>query len=152
MTNFKILPLPDQKILASVTYKCKKVQKVQNFFRHFCTEILRISAFFLLPKIGIFSPAKNRCFCFLPKTVDSCGSQHLALVCRTNCREKLQNSDKGHFFFEINKKSEKKMPRQRDDLFFFEITLKPDKKDEKIFGIFTLSLGRSHHFRHFRRR
>ena len=44
------------------------------------------------------------------------------------------------------------MPRQRDDLFFFEITLKPDKKDEKIFGIFTLSLGRAHHFRHFRRR
>ena len=36
--------------------------------------------------------------------------------------------------------------------FFLEITLKPDKNDEKIFGIFTLSLERSHYFRHFRRR
>ena len=36
--------------------------------------------------------------------------------------------------------------------FFLEITFKPDKNDEKIFGIFTFSLERSHYFRHFRRR
>ena len=36
--------------------------------------------------------------------------------------------------------------------FFLEITFKPDKNDEKIFGIFTLSLERSHYFQHFRRR
>ena len=37
------------------------------------------------------------------------------------------------------------MPPQRNDLFFLlEIALKPDKKDEKIFGIFTLSLEHSH--------
>ena len=41
---------------------------------------------------------------------------------------------------------------EKDAPFFFEITLKPDKKDEKLFGIFTLSLERLHHFRHFRRR
>ena len=38
----------------SVPYKRKKVQKVRNFFRHFRTEILRISAFFLPPKTGVF--------------------------------------------------------------------------------------------------
>ena len=31
--------------------------------------------------------------------------------------------------------------------FFLEITFKLDKNDEKIFGIFTLSLERSHYFR-----
>ena len=79
---------------------------------------------------GVFSPAKNRRFCFLPKIVDSCGLRRFALVCRTNCGENLQNSDEGPFFLEI--------------------TLKPDKKDKKIFGIFTLSLGRLHYFQHFR--
>ena len=104
-------------IVYSVPYKHKKVR---NFFWHFHTEVLRIPAFFLPPKI-----------------VDSCGSQHLALVCHTKRRENLQNPDVGPFFFFF---------------FFFEITLKPDKKDEKIFGIFTLSLERSHYLRHFRRR
>ena len=40
-----------------------------------------------------------RRFCFLPKTVDSCGSQCLALVRRTNRGENLQNSDGGPPFF-----------------------------------------------------
>ena len=39
---------------SSVPYKNNKVQKVQNFFRHFHTEILRIPAFFLLPKTSVF--------------------------------------------------------------------------------------------------
>ena len=39
---------------ASVPYKRKKVRKVRNFFRHFRTEILRILAFFLPPKTGVF--------------------------------------------------------------------------------------------------
>ena len=74
-------------LISSVPYKCKTVR---NFFRHFCTESLRISAFFL--------PPKKRRFCF-PKTIDSCGSRRLTLVCRTNRGEKLQNSDEGPFFF-----------------------------------------------------
>ena len=103
---------------------------------------------------GVFPPAKNRCFCFPPKTIDSCGSRRLALVCRTNRGKNLQNSDEGHFFFGDQHKI-----REKDAsvgamtfFFFFEITLKLDKKDEKIFGIFTLSLGRLHYFRHFCRR
>ena len=100
--------------MTSVPYKRKKVR---NFFRHFRTENLRIPAFSLPPK-----------------TLDSRGSQRLALVCRRNRGEKLQNLDEGPFFF------------------FLEITFKLDKNDEKIFGIFTLSLERSHYFRHFRRR
>ena len=83
----------------------KKSEKCKNFFRHFHTEILQIPAFFLPPK-----------------TVDSHGSRRLALVCRRNCGEKLQNLDEGPFFF-----------------FFLEITFKLDKNDEKIFGIFTMS-------------
>ena len=47
---------------------------------------------------GVFSPAKNRHFCFLPKTKDSCGSRRLAVVCRRNRREKLQNLNEGPFF------------------------------------------------------
>ena len=40
---------------ASVSsYKRKKVQTVQNFFRHFHTEFLRTPAFFLPPKSGVF--------------------------------------------------------------------------------------------------
>ena len=38
-------------VISSVSYKSKKVR---NFFRRFRTEILRISAFFLLSKTGIF--------------------------------------------------------------------------------------------------
>ena len=83
----------------SVPYKRKKLRKVRNFFRHFRTEILRIPAFFLPPKTGVFSPAKNRRFCFPPKTVDSRGSRRLALLCRRNHGEKLQNLDEGPFFF-----------------------------------------------------
>ena len=48
---------------------------------------------------GVFSPAKNRRVCFPPKTLDSRGSRHLALVCRRNRGEKLQNLDEGLFFF-----------------------------------------------------
>ena len=40
--------------MTSVPYKRKKVRKVRNFFRHFRTEILRIPAFFLPPKTGVF--------------------------------------------------------------------------------------------------
>ena len=40
--------------LTSVPYKRKKVRKVRNFFRHFHTEILRIPAFFLPLKTGVF--------------------------------------------------------------------------------------------------
>ena len=69
----------DSIVFTSVPYKRKKVR---NFFRHFCTEILQIPVFFLLPKI-----------------VDSHGSWRLALVCRRNCEEKLQNTDEGPFFF-----------------------------------------------------
>ena len=39
---------------SSVPYKRKKVRKVQNFFQHFRTEILRIPVFFLPPKTGVF--------------------------------------------------------------------------------------------------
>ena len=54
-------------------------------------------------KCEIFSSIFALKFCefrrFLtPKTVDSCGSQRLALMCRTKCIENLQNSDKGLFF------------------------------------------------------
>ena len=119
-------------ICSSVPYKRKKVR---NFFRHFRTEILRILAFFLLPK-----------------TVDSHGSRRLALVCHGNGGEKLQNLDEGPFFFFLNqhKIGEKDASIGVMTFFFFlEITFKPDKRDEKIFGIFTLSLERSHYFRHF---
>ena len=75
---------------ASVPYKRKKVRKVRNFFFwHFCTEILQIPAFFL----------PNWRFCLSPKTVDSRGSRCLALVCRRNRGEKLENSHEGPFFF-----------------------------------------------------
>ena len=47
---------------------------------------------------SIFSPIKNRRFCFPPKTVDSHGSRRLALVCLRNRGEKLQNLDEGPFF------------------------------------------------------
>ena len=60
--------LLDGVVVSSVPLKRKKVQ---NFFRHFCTEILRISAFFLPPK-----------------TKESCGSRRLALVYRTQIAEK----------------------------------------------------------------
>ena len=43
--------LPVSGIVLSVPSKRKKVQ---NFFRHFHTEILRIPAFFLSPKTGVF--------------------------------------------------------------------------------------------------
>ena len=101
----------------SVPYKRKKVRKVRNFSGIFALKFCEF-----------------RRFCFPPKTLDSRGSRRLALVCRRNRGEKLQNLDEGPFFF------------------FLEITFKPDKNDEKIFGIFTLSLERSHYFRHFRRR
>ena len=101
---------------------------------------------------GVFSPTKNRCFRFPPKTVDSCGSRHLALVCHTNRWENLQNSKDLFFFWDQHKIREKDASvRAMTFFFFFEITLKPDKKDEKIFGIFTLHLEHSHYFRHFRR-
>ena len=122
-------------LATSVPYKNKKVQ---NFLQHFRTEILRIPTFFLPPK-----------------TVDSCSSRRLTLVCRTNCGEKLQNSVEGPFFFfgDQHKIGEKDASISAMTFFFFlEITLKPHNNDEKIFGIFTLSLEHSHYFRHFCRR
>ena len=47
-------------VTINVPYKHKKVGKVQNFFRHFRTEVLRIPAFFLPPKTGVFVSAKDR--------------------------------------------------------------------------------------------
>ena len=61
----------------SIHYKRKNVR---NFFRHFRIEILQIPAFFLSPK-----------------TIDSCGSRRLALVCRSNHGENLQNLDEELF-------------------------------------------------------
>ena len=55
----------------------------------------------------------------------------------------------------MSQKSRRKVAELRRRIFFFfflEITFKLDKNDEKIFGIFTLSLERSHYFQHFRRR
>ena len=49
--QLKIIPT------VSVPYKRKKVR---NFFRHFRTEILRLSAFFSLQKPAFLFPAKNR--------------------------------------------------------------------------------------------
>ena len=128
-------------LVSSVPYKRKKVR---NFFWHFCTEILRILAFFLPPKTGIFVSAKNRRQ--LRFTAACSGMSHKS-------RRKLAELRRRTFFFFINRKSEKKCLHQRDDLFFFlEITMKPNKKDEKNFSIFTLSLERLHYFQHFRRR
>ena len=48
---------------------------------------------------GIFALkfCEFRRFCFPPKTVDSRSSRCLALVCRTNRGENLQNSDEGFY-------------------------------------------------------
>ena len=98
-TNGSTIQLADRPILSFLCSKCRlscnhfvtkslatsvpyKHKKVRNFLRHFRTEILRIPTFFLPPK-----------------TIDSCSSRRLTLVCRTNCREKLQNSVEGPLFF-----------------------------------------------------
>ena len=87
-------------VLVNVPYKRKKVR---NFFRHFCTEILLISAFFLPPKIG---------FCFPPKTVDNCGSWRLTLavwyvaqIAKKTCRTQMK--DLFFFFGDQHKIGEK---------------------------------------------
>ena len=48
----------------SVPYKRKKVQ---NFFRHFRTEVLRNPAFFLPPKTGVFVSRQKPAFLFPAK-------------------------------------------------------------------------------------
>ena len=119
--------------VSSVPYKHKKVQ---NFFWHFRTEILRILAFFLPPKTGIFVSHRK------PYTAAVHGTSlwYDALSTEKTCRTQT----KDFFFLEINVKSEKKMPPSTTMTFFFlEITLKPDRKDEKFFGIFTLILLRT---------
>ena len=116
----------------SVPYKRKEVR---NFFWHLRSEILRIPAFFLAPK-----------------TVDSCGSRRLALVCRTKRAENLQNADEGPFFFGDQHKIGEKDASVSAMSFFFGDHIETGQQHEKIFGIFTLSLERSHYFRHFRRR
>ena len=94
---------------------------------------------------GIFALkfCEFRRFCFPPKTVDSRDSRRLTLVCRRNRGEKLQNLYKGSFFFFFFGDQHKIGEKDASIgvmTFFFEITFKPDKNDEKIFGIFTLSL------------
>ena len=59
---------------------------------------------------------------------------------------------KTFFFGDQHKIGEKDASIGVMTFFFFKITLKPDKIDQKIFGIFTLSLERSHYFRHFCKR
>ena len=70
-------------------------------------------------------------------------------------RRKVAEFRQRTFFFEDQHKIEEKdasMGALTFFFFFFEIKLKPDKSEVKIFGIFRLSLERSHYFRHFRRR
>ena len=94
--------------VSSVPYKHKKVQ---NFFWHFRTEILRILAFFLPPKTGIFVSHRK------PYTAAVHGTS--LWYDATKHGENLQNSDEGLFFLEINVKSEKKMPPSTTMTFFF---------------------------------
>ena len=124
----------------------KKCEKCEIFSGIFALKFCEFWRFFSCQKPAFFFP---------PKTVDSRGSRRLALVCRRNREEKLQKLDEGPFFLfgdqhEIGEKDA--FIGVMTFFFFLEITFKPDKSDEKIFGIFTLSLECSHYFRHFRRR
>ena len=126
----------------SVPYKRKKVR---NFFRHFCTEILQIPGFFSRQKPAFLFPAKNRRQ--LRFTAPRSG------ILQKSRRKVAELRRRTFFFFgDQHKIGEKDACIGVMTFFFFEITLKPHKIDEKIFSIFTLTLERSHYFRHFRRR
>ena len=67
--------------------------------------------------------------------------------------ENLHNSDEGPFFFEDQRKiGEKDTSVSTMTFFFLGGHIETGQKDEKIFGIITLSLERLHYFQHFRRR
>ena len=122
------------------------MRKVQNFFRHCHTEILRIPAFFLPPKTIIFVSRQKP----LAAAVHGTSLWYVAQITEKSCR--IQTKDV--FFGDQHKIGEKDASMGAMTFFFFflEITLKPDQSDEKIFDIFTLSLERLHYLWHFRRR
>ena len=106
--NFPLLAvekLPIFWALISVPYKRKKVRKVRNFFRHFRTEILRIPAFFLPPKTGVFVSRQKQ----LTAAVHGASLWYVAEIAEKSWR--TQTKDLFFVFvLEINIKSEKTMP------------------------------------------
>ena len=74
-------------------------KKCEIFSGIFALKFCEFRRFFSRQKPAILFPPKKRRFFFPPKTIDSCSSRRLALVCRRNRGEKLQDSDEGLFFF-----------------------------------------------------
>ena len=120
-------------------------EKCEIFFGIFALKFCELRRFFSRQKPAFLFPAKNCRQLWV--TAPCSGMSHKS-------RRKLAELRQRTFFFFFGDQHKiREKDAWRDDLFFFfEITLKPDKKDEKIFRIFRLSLGRLHYFRHFHRR
>ena len=104
----------------------KKCEKCKIFSGIFALKFCELWRFFSRQKPAFLFPAKNR---RQPRfTAPCCGMSQKS-------RRKVAELRRRTFF---------------SFFFFLEITFKPDENDEKIFGIFTLSLECSHYFRHFR--
>ena len=129
----------------------KKCENCEIFSCIFALKVCEFRRFFSHQKPAFLFPAKNL---RQPRFTAPCSGMS------QKSRRKVAELRQRTFFFFFYFGEQRKIGEKNASIgvmtffffFFLEITFKPDKNDEKIFSIFTLSLERSHYFRHFRRR